>query len=245
MENKKEIIRLFHTIKEQGFVRSMRANNTGIGKTFEELIGVAENNIDAPDLLGFEIKSHREHAESYVTLFTRKPSFPLKANSYLVTNYGMVDPETGLLRLHTSMFANRDNSFFDTYSFRLINSSAERKIYLQIKTLATGHTDIAVGYTYDDIENSLTKKLKKLFYVEAETRQDDVEYFHFHTAEIYENPTLERFLQMLDEGLIMFDIRIGSYKSGKYKGKPHDHGSGFRIKAEKLKDLYATHEIVK
>ena len=36
----------------------------------------------------------------------------------------------------------------------------------------------------------------------------------------------------------MFDIRIGVYQTGKYKGKPHDHGSGFRIKPENLKELY-------
>ena len=36
----------------------------------------------------------------------------------------------------------------------------------------------------------------------------------------------------------MFDIRIGSYKTGLKRGKPHDHGSGFRVKRDFLKELF-------
>jgi hypothetical protein len=46
------------------------------------------------------------------------------------------------------------------------------------------------------------------------------------------------FLKILESGSIQFDIRIGVYKSGKNYGKPHDHGSGFRIKKESLYGLY-------
>ena len=34
----------FLAIKEKGFVESHRKHNTGIGKTFEDLIGIVENN---------------------------------------------------------------------------------------------------------------------------------------------------------------------------------------------------------
>ena len=43
---------------------------------------------------------------------------------------------------------------------------------------------------------------------------------------------------MLEEGLIMYDVRIGAYKTGIKKGKTHDHGSGFRIKRENMHILY-------
>ena len=49
---------------------------------------------------------------------------------------------------------------------------------------------------------------------------------------------------MLDNGFIMYDIRIGSYGSGKNYGKAHDHGSGFRIKEEHIKDLYLSHRTI-
>ena len=58
MENKDFIISKFKEVKSLEYVPSNRANNTGIGKTFEDYIGVVENNLDEPDLAGFEIKSH-------------------------------------------------------------------------------------------------------------------------------------------------------------------------------------------
>ena len=49
---------------------------------------------------------------------------------------------------------------------------------------------------------------------------------------------------MLDKGLIMYDIRIGSYRSGLNYGKTHDHGSGFRILEKNIWKLYSVHEKV-
>lgn len=42
----------------------------------------------------------------------------------------------------------------------------------------------------------------------------------------------------------MYDIRIGSYKSGKNYGKAHDHGSGFRIMESNIHLLFAHNEMV-
>ena len=78
MTNKQRIIEAFEKVKALGWVKSHRRNNTGIGKTFEDYIGVIENNLNEPDLFGFEIKSHREESTSYVTLFTKSPSYPTK-----------------------------------------------------------------------------------------------------------------------------------------------------------------------
>src|SRR3989344_4021334 len=88
----------FSVIKSKGFIESHRTHNTGIGKTFEDLIGVVENNnalADYQDVL--ELKSSRELTESMVTLFTKKPSFPKGANSILREKFGQPDkPADGL-----------------------------------------------------------------------------------------------------------------------------------------------------
>ena len=61
---------------------------------------------------------------------------------------------------------------------------------------------------------------------------------HFNSAKVFLNFDFDKFLTAIENGSIMFDIRIGSYKSGKHIGKPHDHGSSFRIKREKINQLY-------
>lgn len=245
--NKILMIDRFHAIKEMGFIKSNRKNNTGIGKTFEDYVGVVENNIDEPDLFGFEIKSHREEASSYVTLFTKAPNFPPNANAYLNRRYGIPYEENPQLnKLHTSMFANRYNTSNGLYSFRLINDERNGFIKIGIYDIKTMQLlDDNVGYSYDCISKILSKKLKDLFYVSAQRKYiGEDEYFYFNKAEIYNSPSLEKFIELMCGGLIMYDIRIGSYKSGRNYGKPHDHGSGFRILEHNIKLLYKEHEIV-
>lgn len=243
MTNKQFIISQFQKVKKLGFVKTHRRNNTGIGKTFEDYIGVVENNIAEPDLVGYEIKSHRELSQSYITLFTKAPSFPKGANSYLKDKFGIQYEEMPKLKkLHTSIFANKLNSFNSQYAFQLLNKKAEKKIFIAVYSLKTKKLiDSTCYYNYSDIEAALTTKLKNLFFVSAEIKKDSKgkESFYFHSAEIYEKPSFRKFLNLLDKGLIMYDIRVGSYKSGKNYGKSHDHGSGFRILESNLKKLYS------
>ena len=248
MKDKEHIISKFKAVKELGFVKSHRKNNTGIGKTFEDYIGVVENNADEPDLFGFEIKSHRELAQSYITLFTKSPSFPKGANAYLRDKFGTpYDDNPELKKLHTSMFADKSNNYAGKYAFQLVNDRKAECIYIVVYSLETMKLlDMSCGYTYAALDKVLKKKMKSLFYVSAKTKTDKngVESFHFHKADIYEEPSFDKFLKMIDNGLIMYDIRIGSYRSGKRYGKAHDHGSGFRILEKNLNKLYALHEKV-
>ena len=162
MTNREFIIKQFKKVKKLGFVPSNRKNNTGIGKTFEDYVGVVENNIGDPDLAGYEIKSHRELAQSYITLFTKSPSFIKGANAYLKDKFGTPYEENpNLKRLHTSMFANKTNTYAGKYAFKLINDKAKKKIFIAVYSLKTKKLlDSSCGYFYDDIEKVLTKKLK-------------------------------------------------------------------------------------
>lgn len=118
MENKDFIISKFKEVKSLEYVPSNRANNTGIGKTFEDYIGVVENNLDEPDLAGFEIKSHRGASCSYVTLFTKSPSFPKRANAYLKDKFGTpYEDAPSINSLHTSMFANSYKHIYEEIFF--------------------------------------------------------------------------------------------------------------------------------
>ena len=246
MTNEELIIARFNEVKALGWVKSNRKNNTGLGKTFEDYVGVVENNIDEPDLYGYEIKSHRSESASYVTLFTKSPTFPKGANSILKDKFGTEYDDKPLKKLHTSMFANSYNTYDNRLSFKLINDTEEEKIYIGVFNIDDKQLiDKTVFYSYQDIRNILRQKLKDLFYVSAERRyENDVEYFNFYKAEIYSNASFDKFLEMLDNGFIMYDIRIGSYGSGKNYGKAHDHGSGFRIKEEHIKDLYLSHRTI-
>lgn len=68
-----DFIREYTKIKEMGWIRTHRANSTGIGKTLEDLLGITENNRDEPDFGDYELKSCRMDSKSMLTMFTRVP----------------------------------------------------------------------------------------------------------------------------------------------------------------------------
>ena len=123
----------FLAIKEKGFVESHRKHNTGIGKTFEDLIGITENNnflADYEDVL--ELKSSRELSNSMVTLFTKAPTHPKGVNSILRERYGEPDQKAGGLKtLHTTFSALKFNTFFGkTFGVPFTSQMAVLKKYL-------------------------------------------------------------------------------------------------------------------
>ena len=91
-------------------------------------------------------------------------------------------------------------------------------------------------WTFDEIANKLQTKLNNLMYVRAETRVDnEVEYFKYNSFEAFVDPTLERFLALIEDGDIYvdFDARTG-----------HNHGTKFRIRPSRKVDLYQSHIVV-
>lgn len=241
--NKNKIIAEFRRIKNLGFIKSTRKNNTGIGKTFEDCLGVRENNLKDPDFEGIEIKSQRQATSSYITLFTKCPSHPKRANSYLRETFGKPDNKFPKIKvLHTSMFGNRFNTYLGKYGFKLRAEIIEKKLMLEVKSLL-GKELIAesIYWTFDDLKICIDRKLSSLFVVLADTKKiDNIEHFHFTKAIVYQNLQFDKFLKAINGGAIMFDIRIGAYKTRGRKnfGKTHDHGSGFRIKRDKLPMLF-------
>lgn len=199
-----------------------------------------ENNLKDPDFGVFEVKSQRELSSSYVTLTTKEPlTSPIKIND-LRLRFGRPDSMfPNLIVLHTSIFANRYNTCNESHCFKLKNDAMNRKIFIEVTNLSKDKIlENNIYYTYLEIEDSL-KKIQNLFFVQAQKEMiNGIEYFHFIKALVFMNFRLNKFYEYLDEGKIMYDIRYGAYKSGKLKGKLHNHGSGFRVKKENFKDLY-------
>jgi len=242
----REFIERYLAVRELGWVRSHRSNNTGIGKTLEDLLMIEENNLDGADIGDVEIKSQRALASSKVTLFTKKPTGPEGANNILRDHYGVQNPKhPELMQMHASMF-NYWNQTYKKWGMRLQSNDAEERIYLEIKGLQTDKVEqFTCWYDYEVIRNIISKKMNILAFVSADSRtgKDGKEEFRFTECKLFYGGTFERFLALLKNGKIQYDIRIGSYKTqGKNYGKVHDHGSGFRIARGNLPDLFRGYE---
>jgi len=237
----------FLIIKNKGFVLSNRTHDTGIGKTFEDFIGIVENNNSLADYQGvLELKSSRELTKSMLTLFTKSPTNPPKVNSYLREKYGEPDEESeGLKTLHTTFSAVKFNTFVNRYGFKIEIDETAKKILLLVKDLATGEIiDKNIWYNFETLKEIIEHKCQHIAFINAENkREEGKEYFKFNKAFLLKNITFEKFIKAVKEGVIVYDIRIGVYRSGKNKGKTHDHGSGFRIMKNHLSNIFDIEEI--
>lgn len=244
MENTEKFIKAFEYVRSLGRVKTNRTGNTGIGKTLEDIIGVEENNLDAPDLHGYEIKSQRNLSSSYVTLFTKAPTYPKRVNNTLRLQYGSYDEHFPDIKvLHTSVFASHWNSHKSGFSYKLSVENVKQQVCLKIKDAADDSiVEENIYWDFATLEKIFKDKLQNLAFIQAHNETiNGEEYFSFEKCTLFHGVSLEKFLNQTIDGNIMFDIRIGAYKNinkPKTYGKTHDHGSGFRIRREKLSQLY-------
>lgn len=244
MENEKiiidELLEKFTEIASMGWVKSNRSHNTGVGKTFEDLLEKEEDNLGEPDYKGIELKAHRSNSESYVTLFTASPDGPQKSeNTRLRNTYGKIDDESNLKILHTSIFANRKNTYCGQYKFQMEVNRNDKKVYLAIYDINDNLLEKISYWEFESLQKKLERKLKKLAFIGSKSKKEDgIELFKYEKITISKFKDFGKFLELIENGNIMLDIRIGVYKSGKNFGKTHDHGTGFRIREKDIELLY-------
>lgn len=237
----------FQIIKEKGWIESHRTHDTGIGKTFEDLIGIVENNNRLADYkYVLELKSKRALSESMVTLFTKSPTFPKRINSILRVKYGQPDKNFPNCKIiHTTVSATRFNTFINKFGFKLEIDKNLQKVSLVVKNLPTDQIiDKDSYYSFKDLQNIIENKCKYIAVIYADNKKEGgKEYFKFTKAILMSGLDFDKFIKLVNEGIIVYDIRLGVYGTGKNKGKPHDHGSGFRVMKHNLNKVFDIEEI--
>ena len=94
-------------IKSDGFVKTHRAHDTGIGKTLEDLLGIKENNLNLPDVGDVELKAKRIDSGSMLTIATKSPE-PKGVNKILYEKYKYIDKD-GKYSLHCTVCGSKLN----------------------------------------------------------------------------------------------------------------------------------------
>jgi hypothetical protein len=233
---KENFVNELEIIKSMGFIKSHRNGPTGIGKTLEDVLGVEENCISLPDLGTVELKAARINSNSMLTLTTKSPDIR-GANTYLRQHYGYKTPES--IELNPNL--NVLHSTINGVGFNNYNGNPYLKLTFKDDRAYIEHASDGVLENVYWSEQTLTEAFKskypfeKLYYVKAECKTiDDAEYFNYTEAFYLENFSAEKMLEHIRAGVIDVDIRLGIYTKGKLKGKAHDHGTGIRIKPNRL-----------
>lgn len=214
----RELKKKLKSLHNRGFIKSLRVHDTGIGHTLEQLLGLSESNVALPDLGKFELKSQRLESSSLITLFTKKPDD--KLNAELLDRLGYPRKSNGLKVLHQTITTGHINK----QGFELCNKK-DCLVILKNKKYV-------FSYDKNKFKKIFDKKISKgTVLVISDSKRDasDRESFHYKEAYLLKNGDFEKFLNNL-----YYDIRIGRYPDG----RPHDHGSAFRIKKSSLKKIF-------
>lgn len=222
-----DFIREFRSICAMGWIRTHRSGSTGIGKTLEDLLGIAENNIDGPDFGDYELKSCRLDSNSMLTIFTKTPQPKGAANTLRMTfGYASDAYSNDEKVLHSTLSADRFVSIADTgRSLKVVCTPSK------ISIIADDNIEYAY-WTREQLKIAFEKKYKgKFVYAKAHSRGSGAnEEFKFVEAYEVSGFDYEAFVSLLEQGKIYIDLRIGQYHGGAKDGQTHDHGTGFRIK---------------
>ena len=230
-----DFIKIYSGIVNMGWVKTHRSGPTGIGKTLEDLLGIVENNIDGPDFGDYELKSCRIDSNSMLTIFTKTPQ-PKGAINNLreVFGYSSEAYDNNEKVLHSTLSADRFVSIADTGRSLKISCGPEK-----ISIIADDNIEYAY-WTRNQLKIAFEKKYKNKFvYAKAEARGSGAnEEFKFIEAYEVSGFDYEAFVNLLEEGKIYIDLRIGQYHGGIKDGQTHDHGTGFRIKENDQQYLF-------
>lgn len=245
-EELKNLKKEFERIKKMGYVKSTRIGYTGIGKTFEDLLGKKEDTLELPDYHGIEIKTKRGYSRSYTTLFGATPQgkkeFEIKR---LRSAYGYPDMVYKNQKLlNTSIQANCSTLVGNRFLFKLIVDYEEQKLFLLITDKNMNFIEKKSYWSFAVLKEKLERKLKYMALVKAWPNNIDNEtYYKYYDIDFYKLKTFEEFIRLIEDGTIRVTFKIGIFKKGVRAGEIHDRGTAFEIQEIDMLKLFDKIEV--
>lgn len=236
----------FERIKNMGYVKATRSGYTGIGKTFEDLLGKKEDSLELLDYHGIEIKTKRGYSNSYTTLFGATPQgkkeFEIKR---LRNTYGYPDTVYKSQKLlQNSVQANCSTLIGGRFLFKLVVDYEEQKVFLLITDKNMNFIEKKSYWTFEVLKEKLERKLQYMALVKTWPNTiNDEEYYKYYDIDFYKLKSFKEFLKLIEDGTIRVTFKIGIFKKGRRAGEIHDRGTSFEIQEIDMLKLFDKIEV--
>jgi len=249
---KEGLIYSLRLIREHRWFENARPGNSGgVGNTLEDLLGLKENNLPIPNAAEWELKCQRLGSSSLTTLFHMEPSprAVKHVSEVLLPYYGWLHQSAGqnypkdeMSFRQTVNAINRTDRGFGivldrehkkvTISFCAKSVAKHHRAWLKSVKRKVGLSELNPQpyWGFDDLFYKAGTKLHNCFYIQAEAKKEKgKEFFHYTTITMLEKFSFEKFISSIEQGYILadFDARSG-----------HNHGTKFRLRQDKLPELY-------
>lgn len=221
-----------------------------MGDTLEYLLGIDTNNRDNADYAGLiEVKSKGE-VRTLDTLFTLRPCFdgtPIaeyepkdRSRVSAFARYYGYDSEKhpGCSSLYITIGSKESPQ--NNQGFYLDVDENSMKVLL-MHTDSDGTDTMTAYWTFDDLRKTLNQKHPSTLWFKGEPRYcGQMVQFKYSEVEFSRSPQFMIFLSLIKRGIVTYDWRGYTTKSGKYVGK--NHGNAWRIKPEYKSELFGAVE---
>ena len=238
-ENFNVLRQKFEKIKKMGWIQSCRKGHTGIGYTFEKLLGKDEDALCIPDYNGIEIKTYRKNSKSYMTLFNYNPvgesSYELKRLFY---KYSHVHSKNRTIRsLNADVYCGYIKDVGINYKFCLKVDEIEQRVYLLVFDRLGLFIEKKSYWTFQTLKEKLYNKLQYLAYVEAESKYiNGIEYFKYDNISFYALRDFDSFIELIKCAKIKVSFLISGILGD--DDSINSHGTSFSIKKENIDLLF-------
>jgi hypothetical protein len=220
----REFLDRFDEIKARGWIDTLRAGDTGIGYTFESLLGIKENNDKIADYRGIEIKCklarERTPAGGKINLFQQGPAWRTSSSAWARLRRLGRPGANGLYACHSQITTTANN-----IALKLAVQAPERIIEL-IKD-----AEVVGNWSYDTLQKRLQEKHARAVFVKARSRSTPAGTQYSYDEVVYcERPKIDEFVRMVEAREIVFEFLM----SEKADGSVRNHGYPWRLNHEAL-----------
>lgn len=240
IEDLVELREKFEKIKKMGWVLSQRKGTTGIGYTFEKLLGKEEEQFAIPDYKSIEIKTRFRNSKENINLFTAAPDGDyLFATKRIYDLYGYPDKEFPQYKVFFAKIGNTPRYAGKNFRFRLFVDYKNEIIKVIAIDKGGNIIDTHTSWTFKLLKEKLENKLKYLAFIKADTKFNiDLQFFKYYQLTFFMLRGFDVFLDLIEKDIIFVTFMISVYKSGEKKGLMNNHGVRFDISEDNLEKLF-------
>lgn len=209
--------------------QTMRAGPTGVGFTFESLLGLAANSSMLADVDGVELKSYRMGSMTgrgkLMTLFSKTPVWTHEGRGLgLLNRYGYIDKD-GRRALYCTVMKKKNSLGF------------ELEPHVDAARLLVNHRkELAMEYHFATLRKRLEEKHPATLFVRAESRgRGAQEEFRYSDVTLCREPSFSNFLDLVEESELGLDLTLHV----KENGSARDHGYLWRVYEPSIPRLFA------
>lgn len=229
----------FLKVKEKGWIKSLRKGTTGIGYTFETLIGKKEETLPIADYQGIEIKVKRRYSKGTITLFNAAPDNEIYATKRIYEKYSVQNKNFNYYKTFMINVSANEKKKYGKHLFKLSIDYKKKLIEMNIYDLAGNLIENNISWSFKLINEKIKMKIANLAIVKADIKEENNEiYYKYYHISYYEIKGINTFIKLIETGVISITFKISVDLSMKKFGEMKNHGIGFDINEKNIKKLY-------